>query len=79
LAHITHCAAQLFRPEAPIAVPGGRSITECPHCHERIDVFSYGGGRRTAQEMQVHFLAALPPKNREPRITAPMVAVSPAA
>ncbi|MGD0499373.1 MAG: Mrp/NBP35 family ATP-binding protein [Bryobacteraceae bacterium] len=32
----------------------------CPHCHERIDVFSYGGGRRTAQEMQVHFLAELP-------------------
>ncbi len=32
----------------------------CPHCHERIDVFSYGGGRRTAEEMQVHFLAELP-------------------
>jgi ATP-binding protein involved in chromosome partitioning len=32
----------------------------CPHCHERIDVFSTGGGRRTAEEMQVHFLAALP-------------------
>jgi len=32
----------------------------CPHCHERTDVFSYGGGRRTAQEMQVHFLAELP-------------------
>jgi ATP-binding protein involved in chromosome partitioning len=32
----------------------------CPHCHERIDVFSYGGGRRTADQMQVHFLAELP-------------------
>ena len=32
----------------------------CPHCNERIDVFSHGGGRRTAQEMQVHFLAELP-------------------
>src|ERR1041385_2466156 len=32
----------------------------CPHCHERIDVFSHGGGRRTAQEMNVHFLAELP-------------------
>lgn len=32
----------------------------CPHCSERVDVFSYGGGRRTAEQMQVHFLAELP-------------------
>jgi ATP-binding protein involved in chromosome partitioning len=32
----------------------------CPHCGERIDVFSYGGGRRTAHEMEVHFLGELP-------------------
>ena len=32
----------------------------CPHCNERIDVFSHGGGRRTAAEMKVHFLAELP-------------------
>jgi ATP-binding protein involved in chromosome partitioning len=36
------------------------SYLVCPHCHERIDVFSHGGGRRTADEMQVHFLAELP-------------------
>jgi ATP-binding protein involved in chromosome partitioning len=36
------------------------SFLNCPHCHERIDVFSYGGGRRTAEEMGVHFLAELP-------------------
>ncbi len=36
------------------------SYLECPHCHERIDVFSTGGGRRTAKEMQVHFLGELP-------------------
>jgi ATP-binding protein involved in chromosome partitioning len=36
------------------------SYLMCPHCHERIDVFSHGGGRRTADEMQVHFLAELP-------------------
>jgi ATP-binding protein involved in chromosome partitioning len=36
------------------------SYLNCPHCHERIDVFSYGGGRRTAQQMNVHFLAELP-------------------
>jgi len=36
------------------------SYLACPHCNERIDVFSHGGGRRTAQEMQVNFLAELP-------------------
>lgn len=36
------------------------SFLNCPHCHERIDVFSHGGGRRTAAEMQVNFLAELP-------------------
>jgi ATP-binding protein involved in chromosome partitioning len=32
----------------------------CPHCGERIDVFSTGGGRSTAEQMNVHFLAELP-------------------
>ena len=36
------------------------SYLSCPHCNERIDVFSHGGGRRTAKEMQVHFLSELP-------------------
>ncbi len=36
------------------------SFLTCPHCHERIDVFSHGGGRRTAGEMRVHFLGELP-------------------
>jgi len=36
------------------------SFLICPHCHERIDVFSHGGGRRTAAAMQVNFLGELP-------------------
>jgi ATP-binding protein involved in chromosome partitioning len=36
------------------------SWLSCPHCHERIDVFSHGGGKRTADQMGVHFLAELP-------------------
>jgi ATP-binding protein involved in chromosome partitioning len=36
------------------------SYLSCPHCQERIDVFSHGGGRRTAEEMNVHFLGELP-------------------
>src|SRR6267142_2928957 len=31
------------------------SYLQCPHCKERIDVFSYGGGRKTAETMNVHF------------------------
>jgi ATP-binding protein involved in chromosome partitioning len=36
------------------------SFLMCPHCEERIDVFSTGGGRRTASAMGVNFLGALP-------------------
>lgn len=36
------------------------SYLVCPHCGERVDVFSTGGGERTAREMKVNFLGALP-------------------
>ncbi len=36
------------------------SYLQCPHCDERIDVFSNGGGKRTADAMSVDFLGALP-------------------
>lgn len=36
------------------------SYLSCPHCQERIDVFSHGGGKRTAEEMKTHFLGELP-------------------
>jgi ATP-binding protein involved in chromosome partitioning len=36
------------------------SFLICPHCCERIDVFSHGGGLRTAKQMDVHFLGELP-------------------
>src|SRR5450432_1049487 len=36
------------------------SYLTCPHCSERIDVFSHGGGLRTAKQMDVHFLGELP-------------------
>jgi ATP-binding protein involved in chromosome partitioning len=31
----------------------------CPHCSERIDVFSTGGGKRTAETMNIAFLGEL--------------------
>jgi ATP-binding protein involved in chromosome partitioning len=36
------------------------SYLACPHCQERIDVFSHGGGKRTAEQMNIHFLGELP-------------------
>src|SRR3984893_460203 len=35
------------------------SHLQCPHCSERIDVFSHGGGKKTAEQMNVHFLGEL--------------------
>jgi ATP-binding protein involved in chromosome partitioning len=32
----------------------------CPHCHQEIDLFSTGGGERTAHEMGVPFLGRIP-------------------
>src|SRR5205807_10273480 len=45
---------------AILGVVENMSYLNCPHCNQRIDVFSHGGGRRTAHQMQVHFLAELP-------------------
>ena len=36
------------------------SYLQCPHCDERIDVFSSGGGRRMATDMGANFLGFLP-------------------
>jgi ATP-binding protein involved in chromosome partitioning len=36
------------------------SYLQCPHCDKRIDVFSHGGGKKTAEDMKVHFLGELP-------------------
>ena len=35
------------------------SYLDCPHCHQRVDVFSTGGGKRTAKAMNVNFLGEL--------------------
>jgi ATP-binding protein involved in chromosome partitioning len=43
-----------------LGVVENMSYMQCPHCNERIDVFSTGGGRRMAGDMSVNFLGALP-------------------
>jgi ATP-binding protein involved in chromosome partitioning len=32
----------------------------CPHCHERDDIFSHGGGRREAERLEIPFLGEIP-------------------
>jgi len=43
-----------------LGVVENMSYLECPHCKERIDVFSHGGGKKTADLMNVQFLGELP-------------------
>src|ERR1700729_1993074 len=43
-----------------LGVVENMSFLECPHCKERIDVFSSGGGRRMAGDLGVNFLGELP-------------------
>src|SRR5579862_2549674 len=31
----------------------------CPHCHQEIDIFSKGGGQRTAQQFSIPFLGCI--------------------
>src|ERR1700690_2240719 len=35
------------------------SFFVCPHCHQEIDVFSKGGGERTAQQFSIPFLGSI--------------------
>src|SRR6476619_2644617 len=55
-------AIQMFaQVRVPIlGIVENMSYLVCPHCNERVDVFSTGGGERTAREMKVNFLGALP-------------------
>jgi ATP-binding protein involved in chromosome partitioning len=55
------------------------SYLVCPHCQKRVDVFSYGGGRRTAEGMGVNFLGEVPldPEVRVGGDTGESVALKP--
>ena len=32
----------------------------CPHCQERHEIFGHGGGRSTAERLELEFLAEIP-------------------
>jgi ATP-binding protein involved in chromosome partitioning len=46
--------------EDVLGIVENMSFLDCPHCGKRIDVFSQGGGRRTAEAMRVPFLGEIP-------------------
>jgi ATP-binding protein involved in chromosome partitioning len=56
------------------------SYFNCPHCHERTDIFSHGGGADLAKEMDVPFLGEIPLEQSVRRggdIGKPITAVDP--
>ena len=46
--------------EEVLGIVENMSFLDCPHCGKRIDVFSHGGGSRTAEEMKIPLLAEIP-------------------
>lgn len=54
-------AVHMFRQvRVPVlGIVENMSYLICPHCRGRVDVFSAGGGRRTAEQMGVPFLGEL--------------------
>lgn len=36
------------------------SFFECPHCHEKTEIFSHGGAKKAAENLGVDFLGAIP-------------------
>lgn len=36
------------------------SYFSCPHCNERTEIFSHGGGRRAAEQLKIPFLGDIP-------------------
>ncbi len=43
-----------------LGVVENMSYFQCPHCHTNVDIFSHGGGERTAEKFGVPFLGELP-------------------
>lgn len=53
---------QMFqRVKVPVlGIVENMSYFVCDHCHQRTDIFSAGGGKRTAEEMSIPFLGEIP-------------------
>jgi ATP-binding protein involved in chromosome partitioning len=61
LLDVRRAAAMFGKVNVPIlGVVENMSYLNCPHCGERIEVFSHGGGRKVAESFGVTFLGEIP-------------------
>jgi ATP-binding protein involved in chromosome partitioning len=61
LLDVRKAAAMFKKVNVPIlGIVENMSYLNCPHCGERIEVFSHGGGRRSAESFGVPFLGEVP-------------------
>ncbi len=61
LADVVRGVAMFRKVQIPIlGVVENMSYFACPHCHERSEIFSHGGGRKKAEDLKVPFLGEIP-------------------
>jgi len=61
LADVVRGVAMFNKVQVPIlGVIENMSYFSCPHCHERSEIFSHGGGAKKAEELKVPFLGEIP-------------------
>ena len=61
LLDVRKAAAMFKKVNVPIlGVIENMSYFNCPHCGERVEVFSHGGGRRAAEQFMTEFLGEIP-------------------
>lgn len=61
LADVVRGVAMFQKVQVPIlGIVENMSYFSCPHCHERTEIFSHGGGKKKAEELNVPFLGEIP-------------------
>src|SRR5262245_25547962 len=61
LLDVRNAAAMFRKVKVPIPdVTENLSYSSCPHCGERVEVFSHGGGKRVAEQFGSTFLGEIP-------------------
>ena len=61
LLDVRKAAAMFKKVNVPIlGVIENMSYFNCPHCGERVEVFSHGGGKRVAEQFGAQFLGEIP-------------------
>jgi len=65
LADAIKAVAMFRKVDVPVlGMVENMSFFSCPHCGGRSEIFGHGGGRRTAERLQVPFLGEIPLETR---------------